>query len=66
MHELADEGNGSSVVHVFLGSIEWLSLVSDPLSALMLGYSPSLGVLMLKRIDLSLDYHLGKPNAHAR
>ena len=65
MHELADESNGSSVVHGFLGSIEWLSLVSDPLSALMLGYSPSLGVRMLKRIDLSNDYLFGKPNAHA-
>jgi hypothetical protein len=48
-----------------MGSIQRFSLVSDPVSALMLGYSPSLGVRMLKRIDLSLDYHLGKPNAHA-
>jgi hypothetical protein len=65
MHELTDEGDGSSVVHGLMGSIQRFSLVSDPVSALMLEYSPSLGVRMLKRIDLSLDYHLGKPNAHA-
>ena len=65
MHELADKGNGSSVVHVFSRSFESFWLVSDPLSALMLGYSPLLGVRMLKEIDLSIDYHLGKPNAHA-
>jgi len=65
MHEFADEGNGSSVVHVFFGSIESLRLVSDPLSTLMLEYSPSLEVRMLKQIGLSNDYHHGESNAHA-
>ena len=65
MHELTDEGDGSSVVHGFFGSIESLRVVSDPLSALMLEYSPSLGVRMLKQIGLSNDYHHGEPNAHA-